>query len=92
LETVTIRARINANKKVEFFQTMESLKPLITNYCNDLQIKFDENNNCIICITFDGRDELESMFYNTEFDIIKGSVRSVSDNYKILINEDILLQ
>jgi len=87
METVTIRARISAKKKAEFFQTTESLKPLIIKYCNDLKINVDSNNNLDIKIVFEGKEQLENYFQKNEFNILKGSVISLCENIHIKIND-----
>jgi hypothetical protein len=87
METVTISANINAKKKAEFFQTMESLTSLVENQCNDLEIRVKDDNTLIIKITFDGKDQMERNFYNNEFNILKGTVKSLCNDVKIHINE-----
>jgi hypothetical protein len=86
MEKVTINARINDKKKTEFFHTMESLKSLLEKSCKDLEVKISEDNRLVIQIVFEDRGELESRFYNNEFNILKGSVRSVCDDISIKIN------
>jgi ribose 5-phosphate isomerase len=90
METVTISANINEKKKAEFFQTMESLTGLVENQCNDLDIRVKDDNNLIIKITFDGKDQMEKNFYNNEFNILKGSVKSLCENVVIKVNESLL--
>lgn len=90
METVTISASINAKKKAEFFQTMESLTGLVENQCSDLDIRVKDDNNLIIKITFDGKDQMEKNFYNNEFNILKGSVKSLCENVVIKVNESLL--
>ena len=86
MEKVTISARISDKKKAEFFHTMESLKSLIEKSCKDLEVKISEDNMLVIHILFEDREALESNFYNNEFNILKGSVRSVCDDISIKIN------
>jgi hypothetical protein len=90
METVTISANINEKKKAEFFQTMESLTGLVENQCSDLDIRVKDDNNLIIKITFDGKDQMEKNFYNNEFNILKGSVKSLCENVVIKVNESLL--
>ena len=90
METVTISANINEKKKAEFFQTMESLTGLVENQCNDLDIRVKDDNNLIIKITFDGKDQMEKNFYNNEFNILKGSVKSLCENVVIKVNDSIV--
>jgi len=90
METVTISANINEKKKAEFFQTMESLTGLVESKCNDLDIRVKDDNTLIIKITFDGKDQMEKNFYNNEFNILKGSVKSLCENVVIKVNESLL--
>ncbi len=87
METVTISANINEKKKAEFFQTMESLTGLVENQCNDLDIRVKDDNTLIIKITFDGKDQMEKNFYTGEFNILKGTVKSLCENVKIKVND-----
>jgi len=87
METVIINATINEKKKTEFFQTIESLKSLVKNYCNELETIISEDNNLSIRITFSDHDEMENNFYNAEFNILKGSVMSLCKNVNIKIND-----
>ena len=87
METVIINATISENKKAEFFQTIESLKSLVKNYCNELETIISEDNNLSIRITFSDHDEMENNFYNAEFNILKGSVMSLCKNVNIKIND-----
>ena len=86
METVTICASINEKKKAEFFQTMESLTGLVESQCNDLDIRVNDDNSLIIKITFDDKDQMERNFYTNEFNILKGSLRSLCDDVQIQIN------
>ena len=90
METVTISANINEKKKAEFFQTMESLTGLVESKCNDLDIRVKDDNTLIIKITFDGKDQMEKNFYNNEFNILKGSVKSLCENVIIKVNESLV--
>jgi len=87
METVTISASINAKKKAEFFQTMESLTGLVESKCNDLDIRVKDDNSLIIKIIFDGKDQMERNFYNNEFNILKGTIKSLCENVKIEFND-----
>ena len=90
METVTISANINEKKKAEFFQTMESLTGLVESKCNDLDIRVKDDNSLIIKITFAGKDQMEKNFYTGEFNILKGSVKSLCENVIIKVNESLL--
>ena len=86
METVTITARISEKKKAEFYQTMESLKTLVNNYCSEFKLDISPDNNLVIRITFNSMDELKSNFHNNAFNILKGSLRSLCDDVQIQIN------
>lgn len=90
METVTISARISEKNKVEFYQTMESLKSLVKNYCSEFELDVSLENNLTIKIVFDNMDVLQRNFHNNEFNILKGSLRSLCDNISIKINEVIM--
>lgn len=87
METVLIRAAINEKKKAEFFQTTESLHPFINNYCKDLKINIDLKNNVSIFIIFEDKQQLENYYEKTEFNILKGSVKSLCHNIHIEISD-----
>jgi len=87
MEAVIINATINKNKKTEFFQTIESLKSLVKNYCNEFETIISNDNKLSIRITFSNKDEMENNFYNAEFNILKGSVISLCENVNIKNNE-----
>jgi hypothetical protein len=87
METVTISANINEKKKVEFFQTMESLTGLVEKQCHGLDIRVKDDHSLIIKITFDGKDQMEKNFYNNEFNILKGTVKSLCEDVRIKIND-----
>ena len=87
METVTISASINAKKKAEFFQTMESLTGLVESKCNDLDIRVKDDNSLIIKITFDGKDQMEKNFYTGEFNILKGTIKSLCEDVRIKITD-----
>ena len=80
-------ARLNKKNKTEFYQTMESLKSLVKPYCYDLDINVVEDKNVFIRIMFNEKDELEKNFYNNEFTILKGSVRSLCNDLIIKVND-----
>ena len=87
METVTISANINEKKKAEFFQTMESLTGLVESKCNDLDIRVKDDNSLIIKITFDGKDQMEKNFYTGEFNILKGTIKSLCEDVRIKITD-----
>jgi len=90
METVTICASINEKKKAEFFQTMESLTGLVESQCNDLDIRVKDDNSLIIKITFDGKDQMERNFYNNEFNILKGTLKSLCEDVKINVHDSLV--
>ena len=86
MQAITIYAVLNNNKKSEFFQVMESLKTLVSNYCQDLDVKVNQDNSLIIRILFNNKKDLEMNFDNKEFNILKGSIRSLCDNVEMEIS------
>ena len=90
METVTILASINEKKKAEFFQTMESLTGLVESKCNDLDIRVKDDNSVIIKIIFDGKDQMERNFYNNEFNILKGTLKSLCEDVKINVHDSLV--
>ena len=87
MEILTISARIIEKKKSEFYQTMESLKSLVKKYCNEFETQVDLENNLVIRITFNSKEEMENNFSNKEFNILKGTLRSLCDNISYNIND-----
>ncbi len=86
MQAITIYAVLNNNKKSEFFQVMESLKTLVSNYCQDLDVKVNQDNSLIIRILFNNKKDLEMNFDNKEFNILKGSIRSLCNNVEMEIS------
>ena len=80
MDTITISAKINEKKKVEFYHTMESLKSLVNEYCNEIETEINPDNNLVIRITFNSKADMEKNFSNSEFNILKGTIRSLCDN------------
>jgi hypothetical protein len=87
MEIVMISGKIKEKKKAEFFHTTESLKPSVNKYCNDLKINIDSDNNLNIRIVFEDNYQLENYYNRAEFDILKGSVKSLCDDISIKIND-----
>jgi hypothetical protein len=87
METVTINSRIKKNNKTELYQTLESLKPNIKSHCKELELKINQDNSLLMEITFDDKDQLENNFYNAEFNILKGTIKSLCDDVVIKIND-----
>ena len=87
MEILTISARIIEKKIGEFYQTMESLKSLVKKYCNEFETQVDLENNLVIRITFNSKEEMENNFSNKEFNILKGTLRSLCDNISYNIND-----
>ncbi len=86
LSTFHIRETHPTSQISEFFQAMESLKTLVKSYCKKFEIKFSEDNSMVIRIIFNKKEDLEKNFYNKEFNILKGSVRSLCNNVSIKID------
>ena len=87
METATITARIRTNKSTEFHQVMESLQLVIKDYCKQFEMVVNPEYNVMIKIIFEGKDELENNFYNNEFNLLKGTVKSLCANVVIKIND-----
>jgi hypothetical protein len=87
METATITAKIPERKKIEFYQVMESLQKIIKDYCNDFNMVIDQKNNLMIKIDFERKQEVEHNFYDNDFDLLKGTIKSLCDNVVIKINE-----
>ena len=88
MEIVTINARINEHKKVEFFHTMESLKSLVKSYCNNMEVTINEDSSLIVRIKFNSERELVHNFDNDEFKILKGTVKSLCHDITIKRNNE----
>ena len=86
METATITARIRTNKSKEFHQVMESLQLVIKDYCKQFEMVVNPEYNVMIKIIFEGKDELENNFYNNEFNLLKGTIKSLCANVVIKIN------
>jgi hypothetical protein len=90
MESVTINAKISEKKKSEFFHTTESLKPFLEKFCDKIEIKIDSKNKLEILIEFESKHQLENYYSRDEFNILKGSVKSLCDDVEIKI-DDILV-
>ena len=87
METVLITAKIRDRKKNEFYQVMESFEKIIKNHCNDFNMVIDQKNNLKIKIIFEEKKESEHNFNNNEFNLLKGTIRSLCDNVSIKLND-----
>ncbi len=90
MESVNINARISSKKKAEFFQTTESLKPILNKFCEMLDINIDTKNNVQIHIGFESKDQLQNYHSRNEFNILKGSVMSLCDDVEIKIGNSLV--
>jgi hypothetical protein len=86
MELIEIYSIIKEGHETEFYQTMESLEKLVKKYCKGFELKITESKNVLLLITFNEKKELEKNFYNEEFCILKGSLRSICANVVIKIN------
>lgn len=89
METVAISAIITEKKKVEFYHTMESLEKLVKNYCKDFELNIDPKNKLEIRITFNSKEEMDENFFNSEFNILKGSIRTLCNDVKIQLSASV---
>lgn len=88
MEIVTISARISEKKKAEFYQTMESLKSLVNEYCNEIETEINPDNNLTMRIIFNSKEDLEKNFSNNEFIILRGTIRSLCNNISYKFGDD----
>lgn len=65
---------------------MESLQLVIKDYCKQFEMVVNQEYNVVIKIIFEGKDELENNFYNNEFSLLKGTIKSLCDDVDIKIN------
>ena len=90
METVIINSKIRKNNKTELYQTLESLKPSIMTHCKDLDIKIKPDNSLFMEITFDSQESFENNFYNNEFNILKGTLKSLCEDVIIKVNNSLV--
>jgi hypothetical protein len=90
METVIINSKIKKNNKTELYQTLESLRPSIKTHCKDLDIKINPDNSLFMEITFDNQESFENNFYNNEFNILKGTLKSLCENVIIKVNNSLV--
>lgn len=83
MAVVLINAKIKQRKQTEFFQTIESIKNLLKNKCNDFTMECKNNKNVRIKISFDDIVEQEENFSGAEFDILKGALFSLCHDIEI---------
>jgi hypothetical protein len=91
METVIINSKIKKNNKTELYQTLESLKPSIKTHCKDLDIKISPDNSFFMEITFDSQESFENNFYNSEFNILKGTIKSLCEDVVIKVNDSLVI-
>ena len=87
METATITARIRSKKSKEFHQVMESLQLVIKDYCKQFEMDINHKNNLTIKIVIKEKKELKNNFYNNEFNLLKGTIKSLCANVVIKIND-----
>ena len=90
METVIINSKIRKNNKTELYQTLESLQPSIKTHCKDLDIKINPDNSLFMEITFDSQESFENNFYNNEFNILKGTLKSLCEDVIIKVNNSLV--
>jgi hypothetical protein len=87
VRTAIITAKIRDRKTNEFYQTLESLKILIKDHCKEFETRISLNRDFMIKVTFEGKEELEKNFYGNEFNLLKGTIKSLCDNVAIIIRK-----
>jgi hypothetical protein len=90
METVIINSKIKKNNKTELYQTLESLKPSIKTHCKELELKICPDNSLFMEITFDNHESFENNFYTSEFNILKGTLKSLCENVIIKVNDSLV--
>jgi hypothetical protein len=90
MQTVIINSKIKKNNKTELYQTLESLQPSIKTHCKDLDIKINPDNSLSMEITFDSQESFENNFYNNEFNILKGTLKSLCEDVIIKVNNSLV--
>lgn len=89
MKTALISAKLSDKKKTEFYQTMEPLEKLIQNQCSNYKIVYQNGGKIIIEIVFKDHEQLDANFNKNEFNILKGSIRSLCDDVEIKVNESV---
>lgn len=87
METVIINSKIKKNNKTELYQTLESLQPSIRSHCKELELKINPDNSLFMKIIFDSYQSFEINFYNNEFNILKGTLKSLCEDVIIKVND-----
>jgi hypothetical protein len=90
MENVTINSKIKKKNKTELYQTLESLRPSIKTHCKNLDIKINPDNSLFMEITFDSKESFENNFYNNEFNILKGTLKSLCEDVIIKVNHTLV--
>jgi len=90
METVIINSKFRKNNKTELYQTLESLKPSIKTHCKEFELKINPDNSLSMEITFDSQESFENNFYNNEFNILKGTLKSLCEDVIIKVNNSLV--
>jgi len=90
METVTINSKVKKNNKTELYQTLESLKPSIRSHCKEMDLKINPDNSLFMEIIFDSHQSFENNFYNNEFNILKGTIKSLCEDVIIKVNDSLV--
>jgi hypothetical protein len=90
METVIINSKIKKNNKTELYQTLESLQPSIRSHCKELELKINPDNSLFMKIIFDSYESFENNFYNNEFNILKGTIKSLCEDVIIKVNDSLV--
>ena len=87
METVIINSKIKKKNKTELYQTLESLQPSIRYHCKKFELKINQNNSLFMEIIFESHESFEKNFYNNEFNILKGTLKSLCEDVIIKVND-----
>jgi len=90
MQTVIINSKIKKNNKTELYQTLESLQPSIKTHCKEFELKINQDNSLSMKITFDSQEGFENNFYNNEFNILKGTLKSLCEDVIIKVNNSLV--
>ena len=90
METVIINSKIKKKNKTELYQTLESLQPSIRSHCKEFELKINQDNSLLMEITFESHESFEKNFYNNEFNILKGTIKSLCEDVIIKVNDSLV--
>ena len=87
MEIVIINCKIKKNNKTQLYQTLESLQHSIRSHCKKFELKINQNNSLFMEFIFESHESFEKNFYNNEFNILKGTLKSLCEDVIIKVND-----